>query len=80
MNTCEGEQTTESAWPKFTKMKKPASYSILPIDFIRSGLKRRKKAPRQGSEGAPNAALEANSPFLKALEAVVVGQELVILT
>ena len=57
-----------------------APYSLEPIGFIRSDLKHRDEAPRQGSEGAPDAWLELNPNFVDGLQNVVVGQEIVILT
>jgi len=41
------------------------SYSVRPIGLIRSKLKRRGDAPRQGSEGAPDAWLEVRRVLLK---------------
>jgi tRNA-Thr(GGU) m(6)t(6)A37 methyltransferase TsaA len=51
-----------------------------PIGVIRSTLRSRHDAPRQGSEGAPDAWLEIRSAFARALEGVAIGDELVILT
>ncbi len=36
-----------------------SSYTLEPVGFIRSTLKRREEAPRQGAEGAPDAWLES---------------------
>jgi tRNA-Thr(GGU) m(6)t(6)A37 methyltransferase TsaA len=58
----------------------PASYPIFPIGFIRSDLKRRNQAPRQGSEGAPDAWLELASRFFEGLEGIEIGEEIIIIT
>ena len=57
-----------------------ASYSVHPIGFIHSDLKRRDEAPRQGMEGAPNAWLEVNQRFVEGLQDIVVGQEIIVIT
>ena len=44
-----------------------SSYTLEPVGFIRSVLKRREEAPRQGSEGAPDAWLEIEPQFAEAL-------------
>jgi tRNA-Thr(GGU) m(6)t(6)A37 methyltransferase TsaA len=56
------------------------SISVDPIGVIRSGLKGRKNAPRQGDEGAPDAWLEIVDEVSRGLVGVKVGDELVILT
>ena len=56
------------------------SFSVRPIGFIRSELKRRGDAPRQGSEGAPDAWLEINAPFADGLRDITAGQQLVVIT
>jgi tRNA-Thr(GGU) m(6)t(6)A37 methyltransferase TsaA len=61
-------------------MTPPASYTVLPIGFIRSDLKCRDKAPRQGLEGAPDAWLEISPSFVEGLQGTVVGQEVIIIT
>src|SRR5438094_9722105 len=44
-----------------------SSYTLEPVGFIRSVLKRREEAPRQGPEGAPDAWLEIEPQFAEAL-------------
>lgn len=62
------------------KAHKENSLELRPIGVIRSKLKARSKAPKQGSEGAPDAWLEVH-PFAKpALDGVAVGDELIVLT
>ena len=62
------------------KAQKQASFELHPIGVIRSKIKERSKAPKQGSEGAPNAWLEVHPFAMAALDGVVVGDELVVLT
>lgn len=50
------------------------------IGVIQSALKTRSAAPRQASEGAPDAWIEINTPFLQALDGVKVGDEIIVLT
>ena len=53
---------------------------LRPIGVIRSTLRARAGAPRQGSEGAPDAWIEINALFLKALDGVKAGDEIIVLT
>jgi len=55
------------------------NFSIKPIGFIRSELRRREEAPRQGSEGAPNALIEVLPPYRKALNRMQVGDEIIVI-
>jgi tRNA (Thr-GGU) A37 N-methylase len=67
-----------------------SSYTLEPVGFIRSTLKRREEAPRQGPEGAPDAWLEIEPQFAEALlgmevrhgESVLwrIGYELIVIT
>ena len=59
---------------------KENSYRLKPIGLIRSGLKRRKNAPRQGVEGAPDAWLKISRRFSGALAGINVGEEIIVLT
>ena len=61
-------------------MDKIGSYSVRPIGFIRSDLKQRKGAPRQGSEGAPNAVLDVLPEFVRGLDRARVGDEIIVVT
>jgi tRNA-Thr(GGU) m(6)t(6)A37 methyltransferase TsaA len=47
---------------------------------IRSRLTARSKAPRQGSEGAPDAWLEVRAPVAEALEGLAAGDRIVVVT
>jgi tRNA-Thr(GGU) m(6)t(6)A37 methyltransferase TsaA len=55
-------------------------YTLEPIGFIHSSLKRREDAPRQGSEGAPDAWLEIEPQLVEALLGMEVGHELIVIT
>jgi tRNA-Thr(GGU) m(6)t(6)A37 methyltransferase TsaA len=57
-----------------------SSYTLQPVGFIRSTLKRREEAPRQGPEGAPDAWLEIEPQFSEALLGMEVGHELIVIT
>jgi tRNA-Thr(GGU) m(6)t(6)A37 methyltransferase TsaA len=61
-------------------MNPSADYAIVPIGWVESTLKERAKAPRQGSEGAPDAWLQIRPEFAEGLHGIKVGQEIVILT
>ena len=56
------------------------SYTLEPIGFIRSTVKGREDAPRQGPEGAPDAWLEIEPRFADALLGMEVGHELIVIT
>src|SRR6266508_4492997 len=56
------------------------SYTLEPIGFIRSTVKGRQDAPRQGPEGAPDAWLEIEPQFAEALLGMEVGHELIVIT
>jgi tRNA-Thr(GGU) m(6)t(6)A37 methyltransferase TsaA len=61
--------------------KKTHSRPILrPIGLIRSTLKDRKNAPRQGREGAPDAWLEIHPFVVEGLHRLRAGDEVIILT
>jgi tRNA-Thr(GGU) m(6)t(6)A37 methyltransferase TsaA len=53
---------------------------LRPIGVIRSSLKDRSKAPKQGSEGAPDAWLEVRRFAVEALDGLAVGDEIIVLT
>jgi tRNA-Thr(GGU) m(6)t(6)A37 methyltransferase TsaA len=56
------------------------SYTLEPVGFIRSTVKSRHDAPRQGPEGAPDAWLEIQPQFAEALLGMEVGHELIVIT
>ena len=53
---------------------------LRPVGEIRSPLSRRSEAPKQGSEGAPDAWLEVYPAFEEALEGLEAGDEILVLT
>ena len=57
-----------------------SSYTLEPVGFIRSTLKRREEAPRQGAEGGPDVWLEIEPQFAEALLVIEVGHELIVIT
>ncbi len=57
-----------------------SSYTLEPVGFIRSAVKGRADAPRQGAEGAPDAWLEIEPRFADALLGIEVGHELIVIT
>ena len=56
------------------------NFSVRQIGVIRSDLKTREEAPRQGAEGAPDAWLEIEPEFADALLGMEVGHELIVIT
>jgi tRNA-Thr(GGU) m(6)t(6)A37 methyltransferase TsaA len=61
-------------------MPKAIAHSLKPVGFVRSTLKRWREAPRQGSEGAPEAWLEMAPSVARALQGIVVGQDIFLIT
>jgi tRNA-Thr(GGU) m(6)t(6)A37 methyltransferase TsaA len=55
-------------------------YVLEPIGVVRSPLLRREDAPRQGSEGAPDAWILVQPSFAAALQGIRTGDELVLVT
>jgi tRNA-Thr(GGU) m(6)t(6)A37 methyltransferase TsaA len=53
---------------------------LRPIGVIRSSLKTRGQAPKQGSEGGPDAWLEVSPFAAPGLDGLVVGSEIVVIT
>jgi tRNA-Thr(GGU) m(6)t(6)A37 methyltransferase TsaA len=53
-------------------------YSLHPIGQIRSALRALDEAPRQGSEGAPDAWLEVYPTFARGLFGIAVGDEVIV--
>ncbi|HKU26766.1 MAG TPA: tRNA (N6-threonylcarbamoyladenosine(37)-N6)-methyltransferase TrmO [Candidatus Sulfotelmatobacter sp.] len=60
--------------------RKAQPSEVHPIGVIRSTLKERSKAPKQGSEGAPDVWLEVYPFVAKGLDGLAVGDEIVVLT
>jgi len=55
-------------------------YVLRPIGVVRSTLARREDAPRQGSEGAPDAWILLEPSFANALQGISAGDRLVLVT
>lgn len=55
-------------------------YSLKPVGFVHSSIKRRRDAPRQGREGAPDAWIEVNRTHVMGLEGITVGQKIILVT
>jgi tRNA-Thr(GGU) m(6)t(6)A37 methyltransferase TsaA len=55
-------------------------YSLRPVGKIRSTLRERDAAPRQGSEGAPDAWLEIDPVFAPGLRGIAAGDEVIVIT
>jgi len=50
------------------------------IGLIRSSIRQRSEAPKQGSEGAPDAWLEVNALVAAGLDGLAVGDEIIVVT
>ena len=61
-------------------LRMPGPFTLQPIGQLRSTLRALEDAPRQGTEGAPDAWLEVDPTFSRALLGVAPGDELVIVT
>ena len=62
------------------KTQKNDPLELRPIGVIRSKIKERSKAPKQGSEGAPDAWLEVLPSAAPAIDGLTVGDEIIVLT
>lgn len=56
------------------------AYVLKPVGVVRSPLLRREDAPRQGSEGAPDAVVVLEPSFADALQGIRAGDQLVLVT
>jgi len=64
-----------------SRAKSPSQRAVIrPVGTIRSTLKTRSGAPKQGSEGAPDAWLEIEAFALEALDGIQPGDELIVMT
>lgn len=55
-------------------------YSLQPVGLVHSTLKDRSEAPKQGSEGAPDAWLELDPAVAAGLDGLAVGDEVILIT
>ncbi|HEX2662454.1 MAG TPA: tRNA (N6-threonylcarbamoyladenosine(37)-N6)-methyltransferase TrmO [Candidatus Acidoferrum sp.] len=53
---------------------------LRPIGIIRSSIKKRSEAPKQGSEGAPDAWLEVSPLVAPGLDGLAAGDDIVVVT
>jgi tRNA-Thr(GGU) m(6)t(6)A37 methyltransferase TsaA len=56
------------------------SYTVRPIGTVHSPITAREKAPKQGSEGAPEAWIDIDPAFADALAGIAEGDEVILLT
>lgn len=57
-----------------------SNFTLKPIGIVRSKLKTLEECPKQGQEGAPDAWIEIDTAFIKGIDDLEVGQEIIILT
>jgi len=55
-------------------------FTLRPIGFVRSELRDRRDAPRQGSDGAPNAWIEIDPSPLPALQGITKDDQIILIT
>ena len=60
--------------------KNAKQYLLEPVGYVRSELKKRKNAPRQGYLGAPEARVEILPAFAKCLHRLGEGEEVILIT
>jgi tRNA-Thr(GGU) m(6)t(6)A37 methyltransferase TsaA len=56
------------------------AFVLTPIGYVRSSLREREQAPKQGSEGAPDAWIDVQSTVADAPGGLRVGDEIVVIT
>lgn len=61
-------------------MADTTTHEVFPIGWVRSSLKCRADAPKQGYEGAPDARIQVEPRFQPGLDRLAPGQDLLILT
>jgi len=74
------KKTNASSAKMRTKRPGAGPAQLHPIGVIRSTLKTRAEAPKQGSEGAPDAWLEVESFAAEGLDGLRAGDDVIILT
>jgi tRNA-Thr(GGU) m(6)t(6)A37 methyltransferase TsaA len=62
------------------KHKRFVGVRLRPVGLIRSALRSRHRAPKQGSEGAPDAWLDVHAWAAEALHGLVAGDEIIVVT
>ncbi|MGE5276347.1 MAG: tRNA (N6-threonylcarbamoyladenosine(37)-N6)-methyltransferase TrmO [Acidobacteriota bacterium] len=61
-------------------MSEPDAFRLEPIGVVRSALRDRAAAPRQGEEGAPDAWIEVEPRVAEGLSGIRAGEELLVIT
>ncbi len=56
------------------------NYVLHPVGVVRSPLKQREAAPKQGSEGAPDAWLDVSPTLTEGLEGLGAGDDIIVVT
>ena len=62
------------------KPKRGGRFDLRPIGVIRSTIKKRSEAPKQGSEGAPDAWLDVSPSVAEGLDGIKAGDDILVLT
>ena len=61
-------------------MSATTNYLLNPIGFVESPIKDRENAPKQGYEGAPDVWVDVNDNVAPALDGILPGDELILIT
>ena len=61
-------------------MATASTYTLTPVGVVRSPLTQREDAPKQGSEGAPDAWIDVTPNLVAGLDGLVVGQAIIVVT
>ena len=61
-------------------MAVPQDLEVVPIGVVESTLRSRARAPKQGSEGAPDAWIVVRPEYIEGLHGIAAGDEVVVLT
>jgi tRNA-Thr(GGU) m(6)t(6)A37 methyltransferase TsaA len=61
-------------------MSAAITYALRPVGVVRSSLTQPDEAPRQGSEGAPEAWLDVTPNLVAGLDGLAVGQAIIVIT
>jgi len=65
---------------KGTRGQRTSRAQLRPIGIIRSSIKKRSEAPKQGSEGAPDAWLEVSPLVAEGLDGLAAGDDVIVVT
>ena len=63
-----------------TRGQRGGGAQLRPIGIIRSSIKKRSEAPKQGSEGAPDAWLEVSPLVAEGLDGLAAGDDVIVVT